>query len=219
MSLRQGHRVTQNVSITRPAAQRPLRCARPAARTQRASDVAMVPPARVKGVGSHPPANLHPHQPTTNLDLAYSPPHPTPSHPHTLPFTQGHLPKGQPPPKTVWTKREGALGAFSRPRTRLGRGPQAQHPRGLHGCRGARTTGEPEFLTQDSSPGLLPRPPPQAGLWASGPARRTALHCGPSPAPRPGWCRPRTSTLSPQASNSSLFLGYVNVSEESLPPL
>lgn len=145
-----------------------------------------------------------------------TPPHPTPTHSpsHKVTYQKGshRLRPFGPSGREPWARSVGpALGWAA------GRRPST--PRGLHGCRGARTTGEPEFLTQDSSPGLLPRPPPQAGLRASGPARRTALHCGPSPAPRPGSCRPRTSTLSPQASNSSLFLGYVNVSEESLPPL
>lgn len=197
VSPRQRRSVTRNASITLPTAKRSLRCALLAPRIQRASDLAAVPPALVKGIWQSSPSKplSSPASDEFRLCLTLSPHSPS----HKVSYQRGSHCQG----------RLNLAGQSLGPHTWLVCGVQAPHPRILHRCRGARTTGN-----QSSSPGTLPR----ANPWASRPACHTPLHCGPSADLHPGWCWPRTSTFSLLASNSPLSLGYLNVSEESLPP-
>lgn len=182
-------------------AQRPVPCALPAPRFQRASDLAAVAPARVKGIWQSSPSKPLPSPASDEFRLCLNHPR-LPSHKVT--YQRGSR-CGRPfGPSTREPRARSAGPTLGLP---LGRRPGT-----LEACTGAGARAPPG--SQSPSAGTRPGANPAA----SGPLRRTPLRCGPSPDPRPGGCWPRTSTFSSLASNSPLFLSYLHAREQSPPP-
>lgn len=105
--------------ITLPAC-KPLGCVLQGPHSQRASDLATIPRAHEKIIWPSSQANHHPH--LRRIQIL-----PTPS---PFPFTQGYLPKGQPPRKAAyWTKQEEPWARWGRrpgtPQAYVGEGAQA----------------------------------------------------------------------------------------------
>lgn len=94
VSPRQCRSVTLNASVTLPTAQRPLRCALLAPRIQRASDLATVPPALVKGIWQSSPSKPLSSPAYDEFRICHSPP---------IPLQTRSVTKGATTANAVWT--------------------------------------------------------------------------------------------------------------------
>lgn len=192
VSPRQCRSVTLNASVTLPTAQRPLRCALLAPRIQRASDLATVPPALVKGIWQSSPSKPLSSPAYDEFRICHSPP---------FPFRQGQLPKGQPLPMPFGPSRR-------EPWVRLrGSGPAPSNPARVQGRAYHRGTRVPH-------PGLYPgQTPGRRAPRATHPCTAVpVLTCA-----RVGACPEQAHSLY-WLRIHRFFLHYLNVSEESLPP-